>query len=98
MDDKTELAMLMKRISGSLEAIEKSANEITEVLQTMRERAETELKQRVAQLNAVTATQKYTAGRWTRRDGDGFGSVQPRPPQPAAEEPAPNGDSKAGHL
>ena len=98
MDDKIELAALMQRIAASAEALSKSTAEIVEVLQTMRERAEAEIKQRMMQLNAITATQKYTSGRWTRRDCDGFGSL-PRVTQPATDvDPAKHGDGSSGNL
>lgn len=93
MDDKTELAALMQRIAGSLEGIEKCTNDINDALQTMRNRAEAELKQRMAQLNAMTAAPKYIAGRWPRRDGDGFGSVRNNlSPAPSLEIDPQHGD------
>jgi hypothetical protein len=98
MDDKIELAALMQRIHGSLEAIEKSVSEISSVMQTMRERAEAELRQRTLQLNAITATQKYQSGRWTRRDGDGFGTLPRSTLPPATEDAAKNGDGSSGNL
>ena len=98
MDDKTELAMLMQRIAGSIEGLEKSAAEIRDVLQVMRDRAEAELRQRVSQLNAMTATQKFTAGRWTRRDGDGIANLPPRTTPAPEPEPAKNGDRPTGDL
>ena len=94
MDDKIELAALMQRIHGSLDAIAKSTNEIAECLQTMRERAEAELRQRQAQLTAISATQKYTSGRWARRDGDGFGTL----PRLTPEDAAKHGDGSSGNL
>jgi hypothetical protein len=97
MDDKIELAGLMQRIHGSLEAIEKSVSEISSVMQTMRERAEAELRQRTQQLNAITATQKFQSGRWTRRDGDGFGTL-PRSTLTPEVEAAKNGDGSSGNL
>lgn len=97
MDDKIELAGLMQRIHGSLEAIEKSVSEISTVMQTMRERAEAELRQRTQQLNAITATQKYQSGRWTRRDGDGFGTLPRSTPATEVEAPK-NGDGSSGNL
>jgi hypothetical protein len=99
MDDKIELAALMQRIAGSLEGIDKAVQEIQSALQTMRERAEAELRQRTLQLNAITATQKFQSGRWTRRDGDGFGTL-PRSTSPLATEveAAKNGDGTSGNL
>lgn len=112
MDDKTELAALMQRIASTLEAQEKAmeahakvmeahTREISSCLQTMRDRAEAELKQRMAQLNAIAAAPKYIAGRWPRRDGDGLGTKAWLPnrnddlTQPLTQ---PNGDGKTGDL
>jgi hypothetical protein len=98
MDDKIELAALMQRIAASTEAVAKSAAEINDALQVMRERAEAELRQRTLQLNAIAATSKYVSGRWTRRDGDGFGSVVRVPTVSEIEAATKDGDGSSGNL
>jgi hypothetical protein len=99
MDDKIELAALMQRIHGSLEAIDKSVNEIASVMQTLRDRSDAELKQRMAQLNAIAATPKFASGRWTRRDGDGFANLPSRSAIPLPDaDAAKHGDGSSGNL
>ena len=102
MDDKIELAALMQRIHGSLEAIDKSVNEIASVMQTLRDRSDAELKQRMAQLNAIAATPKFASGRWTRRDGDKFSIIPPieelRQAAKADNVSQPSGDGSSGNL
>lgn len=80
MDDKTELAALMTKIAASLDAMERSTKEIADVLQTMRNQAEAELKIKTAQLRAITEAPQpgLMSGRWHRRNGDGFPIVAPR--------------------
>lgn len=98
MDDKTELAALMQRIAGSLEGIDKCVTEINDALQTMQRRAESELKQRMSQLQAMTTAPKLMSGRWTRRSGDGFGNVPDLSKPPPAEEAPKHGDGSSGNL
>ena len=95
MDDK-KLDDIVRKVEASMDAIEKSIKEMADCMQTLRSNAETELRERIEHLRQLTAPPKFTSGRWTRRDGDGFGMV-PKPSPPTPNNPH-NGDGQTGDL
>lgn len=95
MNDKymqPDIADLMTKIAKSIDDLNKSLGEF---LQWQKERTEADIAIEQDRLRRITeANNRYMAGRWPRRDGDGFATV---PRKFGSAEPL-NADTPSGDI